>query len=386
MLTTLEQQLEERKSQERFRSLRSAVPVCAGKILLEGKELWNLASNDYLNLSQHRLLKERSEQYCRRYGAGAGASRLLGGNLDVYDSLEKKLARLKGTETALIFPSGFQCNSTVLPALLGKTSFSLVDRLSHHSILSGIISSGSKWKRFHHNNFNDARKYLHHANKEQDLWLITESVFSMDGDLADLVALEQLAAETGASVYIDEAHATGVFGANGCGLAAKRQGMTVIMGTFGKALGSFGAFIACSHKVKDFLINFCGGFIYSTALPPAVLGAVDAALDVIGLPEMETERRLLLDNAEFLRLALNKLGFDTLYSACQIIPVVVGEDKQALHLSKFLEAAGFYIPAVRPPTVPEGSARLRISLSTAIPKMELLRLISLIADWRMDEA
>lgn len=386
MLTTLEQQLQDRRSRERFRALRSTLPASPGRIIVDGKELWNLASNDYLNLSQHPLLKERAGQYCQKYGAGAGASRLLGGNLEIYENLENKIARLKGTESALIFSSGFQCNSTVLPALLGKKSFALFDKLCHRSIVDGVISSGSVWKRFQHNNFDNVQKHLDKAGPEESLWLVTESVFSMDGDIADLDALTETALKRRAAVYVDEAHATGVFGAGGCGLAARRPGMTVIMGTFGKALGGFGAFIACSHKLKDFLINFCSGFIYSTALPPAVLGAMDASLEVIAAPEVERSRCLLLENAGFLRDSLKKMGFATLNSTTQIIPVVVEDDRKAVHLSRFLETSGFYVPAVRPPTVPEGSARLRISLSAAVPKEEIMRLLSLIANWRMDEA
>lgn len=355
--------LEKRKDEHRLRSLRRCLPSAPGEIEIDGRNLINFASNDYLGLSHHEKVKRGAVDFVERYGAGATASRLLGGNLSVYEQIERKLALLKGTETALILPTGFQTNSTVLPVLSGANSTIAIDRLSHNSLLQGATAGKSRWFRFNHNDWRDlesklARKYDRAG--QGSLWIVTESVFGMDGDVAPLKAICSIASEFGASIFLDEAHACGVLGSRGMGFAEGLPNV-VSMGTFGKGLGSFGAYVACSEQLRQYLINFAPGFIYSTALPPAVLGAVEAALDMV--PTMQHERRQLAENAASLRDAIQQCGFNTGESSTHIIPIIVGSDQSALDLSSFLESNGIFAPAIRPPTVPQNSARVRISLT-----------------------
>lgn len=373
--------LKQREEAHAFRQLRSARVLPGGMIEIDGKRLLNLASNDYLGLSQDNRLMQRSIEYIQRYGVGSGASRLLGGNLEVYEKLESKIAALKGTETALILASGFQTNSSVIPALLKAKSIAGADRLVHRSIIEGLLLSNAKWFRYQHNNLIDLQERMKrfHAKERDSRWLFTESVFSMDGDVSDFPALAKLAEESESFLFVDEAHATGVLGENGMGITAGKKFNGISMGTFGKGLGSFGAYIACSKLMRDYFVNFCPGFIYSTGLPPSVLGAIDAALDLVA--DLSKERAELQEKATELRHTLCKMGFDTGASSTQIIPLMVGSSGTALNLSKHLESCGFYVPAIRPPTVPEGSARLRISLSYVHSKEQLQSFLESLRRW-----
>lgn len=374
------QMLDARVEESRLRSLREIEPHSAGLVRVNGRPLVDFASNDYLGLAHHPLLIERSIQFTQRFGVGSTASRLLSGNISPFESIERKLAALKGTEAALLLPTGFQANSTVLSALADRGTLLLCDRLSHQSLLTGAQISHARWARYEHNDCAELdAKFCAHPAFERRI-VATESVFSMDGDIADLDDTARVATANGALLYVDEAHATGVFGPLGMGLTAGRSDVAIAMGTFGKAGGSFGAYVACSQQLRDFLINFCSGLIYSTALPPPVLGAIDAALDVI--PTMERQRVELLSNAEHLRARLHQLGFDTGQSASQIIPIIVGSDSDTVNLAAYLESNGFFAPAIRPPTVPDGTARIRLSLTTQHTREQLERLCVLLRDWR----
>lgn len=374
------QALQERVEQDALRRLRPSRSLPFGQIELGGKRLVNFATNDYLGLSQHQLVIKRAREFAEQYGAGNCSSRLLSGNLSVFEKIEAKLARLKGCESALILSSGFQTNSSVIPALLDKTSAAGADKLVHRSIIEGLRLSSSRWFRFEHNNLDDMVERLPRFQlQEGPRWLITESVFSADGDRADLERILELSAKHDLAVYVDEAHATGLFGNNGMGLTSGLSIPGVVMGTFGKAVGSFGAYVCCPTVVRDYLINFCPGIIYSTALPPAVLGAIDAALDLI--PEMDAERRNLQENADTLRESLRQMGFNTGNSSTQIIPILIGASSSALSLSAYLEEAGFFVPAIRPPTVPEGTARLRLSLSTVHSKDQIDSFLNVLRKW-----
>jgi 8-amino-7-oxononanoate synthase len=373
-------QLQQRQSDQRLRRLRNIMPGDGAHIFVDRRPLVNFASNDYLGLSNHPALIERSIEFTRRFGTGSGASRLISGNLEPYEYIEHKLASLKGTESALILPTGFQANVTVLSALAGDDAVIVCDRFSHNSILQGARLSGARFSRYRHCDWTDLDGRLARLDKDrQNRWIVTESVFSMDGDRTDLAALNKVAQAHRAAIFLDEAHATGVLGELGMGLSTAARGVTVAMGTFGKACGGFGAYIACSRQIRDYLVNFCSGLIYSTALPPSVLGAIDAALDLI--PRMEKQRQLLLDNADKLRARLHQMGFDTAGSTTQIIPVVVGDDGAALKLAAYLEDGGIFAPAVRPPTVPDGTARVRLSLTAHHTAEHLQRLLNLLKSW-----
>lgn len=336
--------------------------------------LVDVASNDYLGLARHPLLIERACEWAARHGAGSRASRLVSGTSDDLLALEEKLARFKGAEAALIFVSGFQLNGSVLPALLelGEKPLVFTDRLNHASLHAGLC--GVKQIRFRHNDLAHLETLLeqHPGNTR---WIVTESVFSMEGDRADVGALSALAARHGAYLYLDEAHATGVLGPQGAGLSQGRA--TVTMGTLGKALGGAGAYVAGSRALIDWLVNRCAGFIYSTAPAPAALGALDAALELV--PTMQAERARLSQMAETLRQALQARGFDTLASTTQIVPAVFGEAQRALGAAKKLRQAGILAVAIRPPTVPAGTARLRFSLSAALTDGQFGQLLDAVA-------
>lgn len=375
--------LKERQETGRLRQLRATRVLPGATLLLEGKQLVNFSSNDYLGLSQHPALKTRALEYIEKFGVGSTASRLICGNQELYEPIEQKLALLKGTETALIMASGFQTNSTVLAALAGNGGLIGSDKLNHASITSGLILSRSHWFRYRHNDPQDLESRLSKKQGNPNSWIVTESVFSMDGDIARLSEIKEIATKYGARLYVDEAHATGVLGASGMGLSAKQNLADICMGTFGKGLGSFGSYIACSNQIRDFLVNCCSGLIYSTALPPAVLGAIDAALDLI--PEMNADREKLLSNANYLRSGLKNLGFDCGESETQIVPIIVGSEKVALALSLHLEQNGLFVPAIRPPTVPDGTARLRISLSSQHTQEHINTLLTAFRNWHEKE-
>ncbi|WP_206603114.1 8-amino-7-oxononanoate synthase [Leptolyngbya ohadii] len=366
--------LAERVEQQRFRSLQSVVPIDGVWVWKQGRKLLNFSANDYLGLSKHPVLIEAAQTYTHRYGTGATASRLVAGNYDIHHQLEEKLAAACGRESALLFSSGFQANMTILGALLNPQSCVFCDRLIHSSLIQGIRASGARFYRYAHSDLDQLERLLKKASSQSfdRLMIVTETVFSMDGDRSDVDALIRLANRYGAILYLDDAHAIGVLGKRGMGLAAFQPDVDLVVGTFGKAFGAFGAFVACSRKLRDYLINCCPGFIYTTALPPAVIGAIDAALDLI--PNLDTERQHLTKQSQNLRDRLQAMGYSTLNSDTQIVPIVVGESARTLELSQALEAKDILAVAIRPPTVPEGSARIRLALSSQHQEEHLERL------------
>jgi 8-amino-7-oxononanoate synthase len=362
----------------RRRRLRDFDRLSDGRIDVGGGPLIDFSSNDYLGLSHHPELIRRARAYTERWGAGAAASRLVSGNLLPTAGIEEKLARGKGTEAALLFVSGVQANVTLLPALLdarvlGGEPLVYADRLNHASLIQGCAAAGVRQVRFRHNDLSHLEQLLERQKDEQrPRVIVTETVFSMDGDRTDVPALTALAEKYGAFLYLDEAHATGVLGRNGFGLAhGLRQGL--VMGTFSKALGGFGAYVACSHHLRDYLINRCGGVIYATALPPAVLGAMDAALDL--LPGLDAERARVASHGDRFRAALAAAGLDTGTSSTQIVPLMLASEERAVGVARQLEAEGFLGVAIRPPTVPVGSSRIRFAFSAVHSDAQRERLI-----------
>jgi 8-amino-7-oxononanoate synthase len=354
----------------RRRELRAVTPVGPCLVLREGRRLVNFSSNDYLGLSRHPEIVKRVQDWAAEYGGGAGASRLVSGTFDLHERIEAKIARAKGTEAALLFASGYQANVSLLPALfdakvLGAEALVFCDRLNHASLHDGCRAAGVRQIRYRHRDLAHLEDLLRrHSGDARPRFIVSETVFSMDGDEADVAGLVALARRFGAFLYLDEAHATGVFGPGGFGHSAAFPGeVNVAMGTFGKALGGFGAYVACSREVREYLVNRCAGFVYSTALPPPALAAIDAALDLV--PGLGAERRALLSNADAVRAAFRREGLDCGGSTTQIVPVIVGEDAAALDLARRLEEEGILAVAIRPPTVPEGTSRVRFSLSAA---------------------
>lgn len=350
----------------RRRSLRPIDPLPGGRARIGGRTVLNFSSNDYLGLAHHPAVIERSRAWAARYGAGATASRLVAGHGPALDALEARLAAAKGTEAALIFASGWQCNASVLAALLdptlwGTTPVLLSDRLIHASLHMGSQAAGARQQRFRHNDLDHLAELLdRHAGAPAVV--VSESVFSMDGDRPDVAALARLTQAHDALLYLDEAHATGVLGETGFGLSVGLP-VDLAMGTFSKAMGSFGAYVAGSRALCDYLINRASGLIYATGLPPAVLGAIDAAVELV--PTLDAERRALAARAAFVRHAFAEAGLDTGASSTHIVPVIVGPEARALALAAALEDRGILAVAIRPPTVPPGASRLRFALSAA---------------------
>ncbi|CDO36273.1 8-amino-7-oxononanoate synthase [Novosphingobium sp. KN65.2] len=362
------------------RTLRAAALAGGGRVIREGRELVDFSSNDYLGLARHPLLAERAREWTAKLGTGSGASRLVTGTSEAHLALEARIAKFKGTEAALIFASGWQANAAAIPALLAALPGAAVftDRLIHASMHAGITIAGVRQHRFRHNDLDHLETLL--ADKGRDAparVILTESVFSMDGDRADMARLAMIAEAHDAVLFIDEAHATGVLGPGGAGLSAEVPGrVDLTMGTFSKALGGFGAYVAGSQALIDYLVNTASGFIFTTAPPPAVLGAIDAALDLV--PGMEAERTHLAMLGERLRSGLARLGLDHGESSTQIVPAVIGAEADAMALSARLEQAGFLASAIRPPTVPPGTSRLRIALRASQSEADIDALLAAI--------
>ena len=376
----IDSELEGRRSRNLLRRLRAIKPVSSVEVEVNGHRMVNFCSNVYMGLACHPLLRQRASEFMERYGAGSTASRLVCGTYDCFDHVENKICALKGTESALILNSGFQTNSSLLPALADQDTLILSDWLNHNSIIQGCLLARCRVERYKHNDL-DHLKHLLKANQNSGvsrMVVVTESVFSMDGDQSDIDTLVELAENYQAILIIDEAHATGVLGKNGMGLTCGKK-VDIVMGTFGKACGSFGAYVSCEKRVRDYLVNSCSGFIYTTALPPSVIGSIDAALELI--PAMDKERQRLHKNADHLRSSLQGLGFSTGDSTTQIIPVIIGSEKETIAVSIFLEENGVLAMPIRPPTVGKGESRLRLSLSARHTQDHLDQLIELFIKW-----
>lgn len=365
--------LAQRRAKERLRVLRPVEPSRPGFIRRGGRELLDLSSNDYLGLAGHPKLAAASAEWAERLGTGSRASRLVTGTFDAHVAIECKIAAFKGSEAALLLASGWQANAAIFPALVelvpGATIFA--DRLVHASMHHGIAAAGKRQVRFRHNDLDHLEQLLATRGKEAEARIIvTESVFSMGGDRCDIARISRIAREYDAFLVVDDAHATGVLGKGGAGLCAGLDCKPdLIMGTFSKAMGSFGAYLAGSRDMCEYLVNACSGFVYSTALPPPVLGAIDAALDLV--PGMDAERAHLAALSSRLRSALQARGFETGKSDTHIVPLIAGTENEALAWARHLESAGILGVAIRPPTVPSGSSRIRFALSSVHREADL---------------
>ena len=364
---------------ERRRRLRTFEP--AGEALLreggQGQPLLDLASNDYLGLSQHPHLRAAAATAAARDGAGAGGSRLVSGSRPVHDALEQGLARWLGRERVLLFPSGFQANLAAVTALADRHTLVLADRLIHHSLLVGVKASGAALRRFRHNDLSDLEQKLLEARRhpqQRRVVVISESLFSMEGTSPDLKALTSLCRRHQAALLLDEAHALGVLGPGGRGLGAGHDGVDLISGTFGKAFGSGGAFLACDQQLGDWLLQSSGAFRYTTALAPPLAAAALAALELIEADPCRGES--LVQRAERWRDGLAAAGWPRPKGRGPILPLLIGEDAATLTLQDRLEAEGWLAMAIRPPTVPEGTARLRMVLRVDLPSGSLQGLIA----------
>ena len=380
-LDFIAKELQEREKNNNIRQLKAICPQDGVTIVKNGKSLINFSSNDYLGLSKHPSLMLASQNYTKQYGTGSTASRLVTGTYDIHEKLEQKLAKVCGKEAALLFNTGFQANTTIIPSLVDQKSLVLCDRLVHNSILQGIFLSKARWKRYQHNDLSHLERLLKKAVLQgyNRILIVTETVFSMEGDRSDVDGLIQLSQQYNTLLYLDDAHALGIMGEKGMGLTANKSGIDISLGTFGKAIGSFGAFITTSKLIRDYLINCCPGFIYTTALPPAVIGSIDAAIDLV--PSLDQERTYLGERIDYLQNQLINLGYKVCNSISPIIPVIIGDEEKALNLSQYLETNGILATAIRPPTVPKNTARIRFVLSSKHQPEQINYLISLLKQY-----
>lgn len=345
----------------------------------------NLCSNDYLGLAQHPALRAAvAEAVQEAPRVGGTGSRLLSGHAKAWDDLENEFAQFAGSEAALYFGSGYAANVGLLTSVLGKNDLVFSDELNHASLIDGMRLSGARKVIFPHVDLNALESGLRqHEHERCRKFIVTETVFSMDGDIAPLAELTNLADQYGAGLIVDEAHATAVHGPSGRGIAAEAGALPCLAAavyTCGKALASAGAFVCGSAALKEHLINHARTFIFSTAMPPYMAGQIRAALRLAR--GMDVQRANLLAAARRLAARLGSQGWDTAGSASQIVPAVIGGNNEAVLAADFLQSEGFAVRAIRPPTVKEGSARLRLSLTCALSSQELLRLENTLGAWR----
>ena len=360
----------ELKKKSLDRNLRLLTKIDTVKIKYKRKTLLNFSSNDYLGLSQNNTIKNDTIKIIKKYGIGSGSSRLVSGNFDFHEKIERELAKKKKSETTIIFSTGYLANYSILSSILSSNIFKknpivFSDKLNHQCIYEGCKDKRINFLRFHHNNMNHL-EYLLKKNKfkQNPKFILSESIFSMDGDFADIKSLVNLKKKYNSFLFLDEAHATGVYGKNGFGLSLEfNNDIDCVTGTFSKAFGSFGAYVSCSKNLKSFLINKCPSFIYSTSLPFSLLASIYSGIKII--PKLKNERKKLIKNSYFLRTMLNKEGFNIGNSQTNIIPIIIGNSKKALIISKKLEKKGFYVVPIRPPSVPPNSSRLRISITSS---------------------
>lgn len=348
-----------------YRSLRTVEPAADGRAIINGKETLLLCSNNYLGLAGHPALKQASIDAVSRYGAGSGASRLVSGNIELHELLEKKIAAFKGTEAAILFNSGYAANIGTIQAIVGRGDTIYSDRLNHASIVDGAILSRARLIRYPHNDFKALRALLEKDRGSGRRLIVTDGVFSMDGDIAPLRELAAIKREFNALLMVDEAHATAVMGEHGRGsaeLLGVADDVDIQMGTLGKALGSFGAYIAGSREMIEYFVNSSRSFIFSTSLPPAILAASIAALAIAASAEGVALRKRLEVNRRLFSGILADAGINTRGSGTQIIPIMVGGAAETMNFSNALLEEGVFVQGIRPPTVPAGSCRLRCTL------------------------
>ncbi len=376
-LDTERSTLEEAGLRRHLRTVRSAP---TGTINLDGRDVVLLGSNNYLGLSTHPKVIAAAVEATRAFGTGASGSRLISGNSERYTSLETNLAEVKGTEAALVFSSGYAANTSVIPVLAGEGDLILSDALNHASIIDGCRLSRATKEVYRHCDMEHLRSLLSESHAFQRRLVVTDGVFSMDGDIAPLPDICNLAAAHDAMVLVDDAHGFGVLGENGSGTLAHfgLGGENIIqMGTLSKAVGALGGYIAGSHALIEVLVNRARGFIFTTGLPPATVAAADAALDVMrSEPQL---RQRLFSHAKRLKTVLIDLGYTLLPSETQILPVVLGRPQRATNVAEALLTAGVFAPAIRPPAVPTGTSRLRLTVMATHTEAEIQRAIDAFA-------
>ncbi len=375
-MAEIEEFLKIRAKENLLRVLKPASLRSKGRIYFKEREYIDFSSNDYLGLSSHPKLIEESIKALVKFGTSSCASRLMSGDSELHHLLEEKIAQFKNKEAALFFNSGYQANVGIISSLYGKGDCIFLDQLAHASIIDGVILSQARFFRFPHNDTGYLELMLQkQRGKFKQALIITEGIFSMDGDRPPLKELVNLKEKYNCKIFVDEAHATGIFGARGSGVVEEEgleEKIDFIMGTFSKGLAGFGAYLASSRRVIEYLINTCRGFIYSTALPATVAACNLASIDLV---EEEPFRRTgLLELAKYFRNGLEGEGFKVM-GASQIIPLIIGDNVNTLEFAARLQEKGYWVLPIRPPTVTQRQARLRFSLTYYHSKEILTKLL-----------
>lgn len=355
-----------------FRRIESAQDP---EVIVEGRRMVMIGSNNYLGLTNHPKVKEAAIEAIKKYGTGCAGSRFLNGTLDIHEELEAKLARFIDKESALIFSTGFQTNLGAISAIAGKDDIVIIDKMDHASIFDGCKLSFGETKKYRHNDMEDLERILK-QNGERSILIIIDGVFSMEGDIAKLPEIVSLAEKYGARVMVDDAHGIGVLGKNGKGTAEHfgiEDRVDIIMGTYSKSLASIGGFIAASEEVIHYIKHISRPLIFSASPPPASVAAVSAAIDII-IAEPERRSRLW-ENTRKMKEGFNSLGFDTGLSETPIIPVIVGEDQKAFLMGRGLHEEGVFANVAVSPAVPNGKALIRTSFMATHTEEQLDRVL-----------
>lgn len=365
MSTSIHEELEQIRRSGLYRSTRSVSGKQSAHVQINGRDTLLLCSNNYLGLADHPALIAASVRATELYGASSGASRLVSGTMDLHEELEAEVASFKESEAALIFNGGYAANTGIIAAMSGRGDVIFSDRLNHASIIDGALLSGARLIRYPHNDHAALALLLEKHRGAGRALIVTDGVFSMDGDIAPLRELVELKKIFNANLMVDDAHGSGVLGERGMGTAELFHvsgDIDIKMGTFGKAMGSFGAYAAVSVELRELLINRARSFIFSTSLPPSVLAASLAAIKVVRSPEGLRLREQLKDNAGFFRSLLLNAGFSLPDGMTQIIPLMTRSAEVTMRFSELLLDEGIFVQGIRPPTVPAGLCRLRCTV------------------------
>jgi 8-amino-7-oxononanoate synthase len=390
-VTEIHERLQELKELGLYRRMRMISGPQGPRVVLDGKPVLLLCSNNYLGLADHPRVREAAADAAMRWGVGAGGSRLVSGTMTVHRRLEERVAEFKHTRSALLFGSGYLANIGVITTLAGSGEVVFSDELNHASIIDGCRLARAETFVYRHADVEHRAWGMRQAEGRGSL-IVTDSVFSMDGDVAPLAEIVELAHRHGVRVAVDEAHGTGCLGPGGRGAVAEagvEDDVDVVIGTLSKALGAYGAFVACDQDMAQLLLNSARSFIFSTALPPPAVAGALAALELLAEQPQRVDK--LQANGDTLRAELAREGFEVAGSTTQIVPLVVGDAKQAMRICELAIEGGVFAQAIRPPTVPEGTSRLRLALMASHTKAELreaaqiLGRAALQAGWRPGE-
>jgi len=364
-----------------YRELNIVESAQGTHLEIKGKTYLSFCSNNYLGLANNPLVIKAVKDAVGKYGWGAGASRLVSGNMRLHEVLEGEISKFKGKEASIVFPTGYMANIGTISSLVSKGDLVICDKLNHASIIDGCRLSGAGFRVYPHCDMKKLENILKKATQYSRKLIVTDTVFSMDGDIAPLPDIVRIAHKYKAMVMADEAHGTGVFGKRGGGVVEHfnlSKKIDIVMGTLSKAVGSLGGYVSGDEDLINFLRNKARPFMYTTALPPAVCAASIAGINLI--QENPSLRRSLWNNVRYLKKELDLLNFDLIPSESPIIPILIGDAKKAVDVSKLLYKKGILIPAIRPPTVPTRSSRLRMTVMSTHTRKDLERLLEVLSD------